>query len=173
MFEPAICDVKVVEPISSCLKTPYSECGCVDVDSVWQPPSELHTEVGQPKQTHPPKQGHSGFKQDQPRGNKQPPPPTATISHTTGGSMQQPSANKGQAPQTLMEKSQRANWPAEHAQPTMHSEHNRILPVNNPPKARRRDVSTGLPRNVHIPAKHIPVKAHQDGGRQVQQARSN
>ena len=37
---------------------------CVDVDNVWQPPSELHTEVGQPKPTHPPKQGHSSLKQD-------------------------------------------------------------------------------------------------------------
>ena len=37
---------------------------CVDVDNVSQPPSELHTEAGQPKPTHPPKQGHSSHKQD-------------------------------------------------------------------------------------------------------------
>ena len=29
------------------------ESPCVDVDNVWQPSSELHTEVGQPKLTHP------------------------------------------------------------------------------------------------------------------------
>ena len=52
---------------------------------MWQPPSELHTEVGQPKPTHPPKQGHSSLKQDieiahlppTKGGKTQPPPPSS------------------------------------------------------------------------------------------------
>ena len=41
---------------------PNGQYPCVDVDNVWQPPSELHTEVGQPKLTHPPKLGHVSLK---------------------------------------------------------------------------------------------------------------